>query len=60
VNTAARRFADGDIHELGYDLIGDTAGGDLDATSDELRQLEVAEPGITRPLLETVLAAAAT
>jgi hypothetical protein len=44
--------------EPGYDLIRDTARVDLDATSKELSRLEVVEPRITLPSLETGLAAA--
>jgi hypothetical protein len=55
---AAVLFADGDIDKPGYELLRDKARVDLDAASEALSQLQVAEPSVVLPPLETVLAAA--
>ena len=55
---AAVLFADGDIDKPGYVLLRDKARVDLDAATAELNRLQVVEPTITLPPLETVLAAA--
>jgi DNA invertase Pin-like site-specific DNA recombinase len=55
---AAVLFADGDIDKPGYELLRDKARTDLDAATDALDQLQVVEPSITLPPLETVLEAA--
>jgi hypothetical protein len=55
---AAVLFADGDIDKPGYELLRDKAKVDLDAATEVLSRLQVAEPSVTLPPLETVLAAA--
>jgi len=55
---AAVLFADGDIDKPGYELLRDKARLDLDAATEALDRLQVVEPGIALPPLETVLAAA--
>jgi len=55
---AAVLFADGDIDKPGYELLRDKARVDLDAATEVLSRLQVAEPSVTLPPLETVLAAA--
>ena len=55
---AAVLFADGDIDKPGYELLRDKARVDLDAATEALSQLQVVEPSIELPPLETVLAAA--
>jgi hypothetical protein len=55
---AAVLFADGDIDKPGYELLRDKARVDLDATTEALSQLQVGEPRVALPPLETVLAAA--
>ena len=55
---AAVLFADGDIDKPGYELLRDKARADLDAATEELSRLQVAEPSVALPPLETVLAAA--
>jgi DNA invertase Pin-like site-specific DNA recombinase len=55
---AAVLFADGDIDKPGYELLRDKARVDLDAAMQELDRLQVVEPSVTLPPLETVLAAA--
>jgi DNA invertase Pin-like site-specific DNA recombinase len=55
---AAVLFADGDIDKPGYELLRDKARVDLDAATQALSQLQVIEPRVTLPPLETVLAAA--
>jgi DNA invertase Pin-like site-specific DNA recombinase len=56
---AAVLFADGDIDKPGYELLRDKARVDLDAATEALNQLQVVEPSVALPPLETVLAAAA-
>ena len=51
-------FADGDIDKQGYEFLRDKAQVDLDAATEALGRLQVAEPHIALPPLETVLAAA--
>ena len=51
-------FADGDIDKPGYELLRDKARVDLDAATEALNQLQVVEPSVALPPLETVLAAA--
>lgn len=55
---AAVLFADGDIDKPGYELLRDKARVDLDAATEQLSRLQVVEPSITLPPLETVLATA--
>jgi hypothetical protein len=55
---AAVLFADGDIDKPGYELLRDKARVDLDTATEVLGRLQVAEPSVTLPPLETVLAAA--
>ena len=55
---AAVLFADGDIDKPGYELLRDKARVDLDAATEELSRLQVVEPSVMLPPLETVLAAA--
>ena len=55
---AAVLFADGDIDKPGYELLRDKARVDLDAATEALSQLQVVEPSVALPPLETVLAAA--
>ena len=55
---AAVLFADGDIDKPGYELLRDKARVDLNAASEALSQLQVVEPSVALPPLETVLAAA--
>src|SRR5215218_7618326 len=55
---AAVLFADGDIDKPGYELLRDKARVDLDAATAALSQLQVVEPSVALPPLETVLAAA--
>jgi hypothetical protein len=55
---AAVLFADGDIDKPGYELLRDKARVDLDAATEALSQLQVVQPNIELPPLETVLTAA--
>src|SRR5829696_925308 len=55
---AAVLFADGDIDKPGYELLRDKARVDLDASTEVLSRLQVVEPSVTLPPLETVLTAA--
>ena len=56
---AAVLFADGDIDKPGYELLRDKARVDLDvAATETASRLQVVEPSVTLPPLETVLAAA--
>ena len=52
---AAVLFADGDIDKVGYELLRDKARADLDTASEAFSRLEVVEPMITLPPLDTVL-----
>jgi hypothetical protein len=54
---AAVLFADRDFDKPGYELLRDKARVDLDAATIELGRLEVVEPCVALPPLETVLAA---
>jgi hypothetical protein len=58
LTNAAVLFADGNIDKPGYELLRDKARVDLDAATEELGRLQVVEPSVTLPPLETVLAAA--
>jgi hypothetical protein len=58
LTNAAVLFADGDIDKPGFELLRDKTQVDLDAATEELRRLQVVEPSIVLPSLETVLAAA--
>jgi hypothetical protein len=55
---AAVLFADEDIDKVGYELLRNKAQADLEAATEALGHLEIVEPRITLPPLETVLAAA--
>jgi DNA invertase Pin-like site-specific DNA recombinase len=55
---AAVLFADGDIDKPGYELLRDKARVDLDAATEALSKLQMVEPSVVLPPLETVLAAA--
>src|SRR5215207_8766348 len=55
---AAVLFADGDMDKPGYELLRDKARVDLGAATAELSRLQVVEPSVALPPLETVLAAA--
>src|SRR5829696_5779488 len=55
---AAVLFADGDIDKPGYELLRDKARVDLDAATEALGRLQLPEPNVELPPLETVLAAA--
>ena len=50
---AAVLFADGDIDKPGYELLRDKARVDLDAATEALSQLQVVEPSVALPPLET-------
>jgi hypothetical protein len=54
---AAVLFADGDIDKPGYELLRDKARVDLDAATEALSKLQMVEPSVVLPPLETVLAA---
>src|SRR5829696_3843858 len=54
---AAIPFADGDIDKPGYELLRDKARVDLDAATEALGRLQLPEPNVELPPLETVLAA---
>jgi hypothetical protein len=58
LTNAAVLFADGNIDKPGYELLRDKARVDLDAATEELGRLQVVEPSVALPPLETVLAAA--
>jgi DNA invertase Pin-like site-specific DNA recombinase len=55
---AAVLFADGDIDKPGYELLRDKARMDLDAATEALSQVQMVEPSVKLPPLETVLTAA--